>query len=404
MKSTVRIENVGPIKFAEIDLQKYMVLIGEQASGKSTIAKVIDSLTTVSDIVRYKISKNIFIRKNLNNNNFLSQVKEDLLSNFLDIENFHSGKISYYFNDIETISYSYGNEVLFSNDFENAVNNTLDKINEAKDGLSIHLRLSSKSFVSELNELSYEIIEQNIGKPFFDKILTFLIPLENQTSDYLYLSSYTEFTIVLDDGYLTYLQIDDFLRKTIGGKYKVNRSDIEESFILLSSKGISIPVKNLSSGQKYSLIIFNYLKHYVLSNHSYRFIIEEPETHLFPAAQSDVTKAIITFANQPKKDNQVLITTHSPYVLSTINNLLYAGQLSEDKRTDIDKLRTVVPEHLWMKPSDFACYKVKDGVLEDLVVTLDSGIKQIDQEYIDSISNVLIDEMNQLILIDPNDE
>ena len=35
------VKNFGPIKSAEIDLKKTIVIIGEQASGKSTIAKII---------------------------------------------------------------------------------------------------------------------------------------------------------------------------------------------------------------------------------------------------------------------------------------------------------------------------------------------------------------------------
>ena len=35
------IKNFGPIEDAEIDIKKILVLIGEQASGKSTIAKLI---------------------------------------------------------------------------------------------------------------------------------------------------------------------------------------------------------------------------------------------------------------------------------------------------------------------------------------------------------------------------
>jgi predicted ATPase len=35
------IKNFGPIEDAEIEIRKVLVLIGEQASGKSTIAKLV---------------------------------------------------------------------------------------------------------------------------------------------------------------------------------------------------------------------------------------------------------------------------------------------------------------------------------------------------------------------------
>ena len=37
----IKIENIGPIKKVDIDLNKINVFIGPQSSGKSTIAKII---------------------------------------------------------------------------------------------------------------------------------------------------------------------------------------------------------------------------------------------------------------------------------------------------------------------------------------------------------------------------
>ena len=41
MEEVLEIENFGPISKAKINLKKYIVLIGPQSSGKSTIAKLI---------------------------------------------------------------------------------------------------------------------------------------------------------------------------------------------------------------------------------------------------------------------------------------------------------------------------------------------------------------------------
>ena len=45
------IKNFGPVKDAEIEIKKVMVLIGEQASGKSTIAKLIYFFKTLKEDV-----------------------------------------------------------------------------------------------------------------------------------------------------------------------------------------------------------------------------------------------------------------------------------------------------------------------------------------------------------------
>ncbi|MBD2675649.1 AAA family ATPase, partial [Aphanizomenon flos-aquae FACHB-1416] len=43
------INNFGSIKYAEIEVKKILVLIGEQASGKSTIAKLIYFFKTIQE-------------------------------------------------------------------------------------------------------------------------------------------------------------------------------------------------------------------------------------------------------------------------------------------------------------------------------------------------------------------
>jgi predicted ATPase len=39
--ATLTVENVGPIRKAELDIKKHTVFIGPQGSGKSTLAKLI---------------------------------------------------------------------------------------------------------------------------------------------------------------------------------------------------------------------------------------------------------------------------------------------------------------------------------------------------------------------------
>ncbi len=49
------IKNFGAIEYAEIEIKKVLVLIGEQASGKSTIAKLIYFFKSLRDDIFKKI-------------------------------------------------------------------------------------------------------------------------------------------------------------------------------------------------------------------------------------------------------------------------------------------------------------------------------------------------------------
>lgn len=54
-------------------------------------------------------------------------------------------------------------------------------------------------------------------------------------------------------------------------------------------------------------------------------IIEEPEAHLYPSLQNKLMEFIAYFANV--NQSSVLITTHSPYILTSVNALYCAGKV-----------------------------------------------------------------------------
>lgn len=91
-----------------------------------------------------------------------------------------------------------------------------------------------------------------------------------------------------------------------------------------------IKINFASFGQQEVLWVLNVLLYYVINNKNAYFIIEEPESHLFPDAQKKIAE-FISLARKGGK-NQMFITTHSPYILGVINNLLYANKISQMAR------------------------------------------------------------------------
>ena len=106
------------------------------------------------------------------------------------------------------------------------------------------------------------------------------------------------------------------------------------------------------------------LKSYL--NSRYICIIEEPEQNLFPSSQIEVLDGLIESTSSP--GSKCIVTTHSPYLLSYLNNYIYAGGKYE-KESDKNKkkiLKSIGEEYLLLKPNQISAYELKDGEIKDI--------------------------------------
>ena len=113
--------------------------------------------------------------------------------------------------------------------------------------------------------------------------------------------------------------------------------------------------------------------------------MEEPESHLFPDAQKLIAMALGLFANQ---GNKLLVTTHSPYILGELNNMLYASQL---QARGIDTSGVIAPLRQLALDRTAAGY-LRDGFVDN---ALEEGF--ISNELIDGASDEINEEMEQLL-------
>ncbi|HIE5512655.1 TPA: AAA family ATPase [Stenotrophomonas maltophilia] len=160
--------------------------------------------------------------------------------------------------------------------------------------------------------------------------------------------------------------------------------------------GRTMPLAALSSGQQELLPLVSTLT--VLSHQDedrHLIFIEEPEAHLFPESQSKLIATLAQLVNDAKRKRTLFITTHSPYVLSKINNLLKAGALASKLSNEkAERLAALVPAAKQLKPHAVAAYALVNGVLVSLV---DGETGLIDADYLDSASGRIGDEFSDLL-------
>jgi AAA15 family ATPase/GTPase len=129
--------------------------------------------------------------------------------------------------------------------------------------------------------------------------------------------------------------------------------------------------------------------------------IEEPEAHLFSESQRAMAQLMSYIYNKSTFSLQFFITTHSPYLLASFNNLVYAHQLAEtlrDQPGELQKLYQVVPKIQQLPLADFRVYGFENGGVRSLIDT-ESGLLSAD--LLDSASDVTADQFGDLMALDP---
>src|SRR5690606_29500741 len=110
-----------------------------------------------------------------------------------------------------------------------------------------------------------------------------------------------------------------------------------------------VNLTNASSGQQETVPLIIILKTLTRINSvggGFTLYIEEPEAHLFPTAQKRIVELLARTFNSADNKFHIFVTTHSPYILSSFNNLIYSGNIKnklilEGKKSD--KLNKVIP-------------------------------------------------------------
>lgn len=103
-------------------------------------------------------------------------------------------------------------------------------------------------------------------------------------------------------------------------------------------------------------------------------IIEEPEAHLHPAAQ---TQMAATFARLVRAGVRVIVTTHSDFMLKEIANLMHEGELEEKGAL---KKQANKPER-WLLPEEVGVWLFqKNGIVDEIQFDRIHGIEPIEYE------------------------
>lgn len=379
------VKNFGPIKEAEIDLTKYVVFIGDTSTGKSVLAKLI-AIFRDNDI--YLSSHRVEeFDKLLNHYNInfkrvdtyieysLKDISMIFTNNSFKVSERIKDKIPNITNDIDTIKKADLAELM-------------NKIHSAKslEDLKV-LRSLVEKFVEVDSKIAY--------------IFPVYIPAERILNSLVSssLSGLWANNVALPPYFKDFSAKFEVARKQISSEiyHDIDIAySIENGIDYIMYEGEKIKLSQSSSGMQ-SIIPLIHVLNYEINYNSYKLIknilIEEPELNLFPIKQKSIIEYIISLFYKSKQ-NKLIITTHSPYILSVLDTLMLAKNTYNEHPDLKEEIAAIVSEDKWIDYDDISVYEVKnDGTIRSIK---NAEFKSIDTNAIDGVSDIISEQFDKL--------
>ena len=355
--SNIIIRNFGAIKerSAPIEIKKVTFFIGNQGSGKSTVAKLIATFMWIEKALFKESYNPQWFEKN---NTF-----RDLFLSYHRLENYlKENTYIQYIGSAFSITYTKG-----------------------------QLSFEKKEMVYALPQLMYVPSERNFIS--YMKSMRELKVASAALNDFLAAYTYakekmTEIPLPINESYLLYDKDRDILYVK-GEDYRVQLSEASSGFqslvpLFLVSDYLVNSIRNKTEPMSieerkqfekqikeiYANPYFTEEQRRSAANAlsekfnktSFVNIVEEPEQNLFPTSQRDMLYSLLKINNEITA-NKLIITTHSPYLVNYVSVSVEAGKLKQGVIAEKGgQLSEIVP----INADDLAIYQLKeeDGTIE----------------------------------------
>ncbi|MBO4573958.1 MAG: AAA family ATPase [Bacteroidales bacterium] len=390
------IKNFGPVLNAELELKAVNLLIGEQSIGKSTIAKLITIMTDIFSLCMIIRTGHIGWIDQLKNYGLDIYSKDDYSVQYEWVEKDLHLILTITKEHVQT-SFTQGTTIITDPDTISKLLFGLKPIyhqeqyvNQIKAAVENTDGKEPKELISSLRQLVFNSIYIPAERSFFS-FFNKALPALNLVRESIP-QNLLRFALDYQNAKSAYSKYDSTL---LNVSYEYDGSD---DYFTDHTSSQRYHLSYASSGIQSTMPLLLVLQYAVNKREYSSFVIEEPETNLFPDKQVALLRHILKTVNS---DGRTLtITTHSPYLLSALNNSLFAGlmlkQYGEGIKEDISK---VFDKDCFLTPEECSVYSLGEsvngeGVYCKSVVDLETGM--IDSNALDGVSLLLSEEFNKL--------
>lgn len=438
----IEIQNFGPIKRIDLDLDRDLqVVIGPQASGKSTFSKTVYFCRKIRDYFLQYLVKIMNSAYRYNDElyvEFLKYIRRLFMGYFGTTKHMETFRIVYYYDKKNERSVSIGlgedhfAKLTFSQVMRNEICNLMRQVVEIAKFSREKTDLTD-AYVAQTGFM--ERIRESVNKSFCDDDMLVYIPAGRNllavVPDAFGTKSTSLQDNIPDEVQIDITQIDfitqEFIKYIRGTKNKFGSKleDITQNYL----KTVKGQIRNHdvetacglirevlradyvndqdgeklyyddehwvklmfgSSGQQEIVWALNIIFLAILKNEKTFLVFEEPESHLFPDSQEAIVELVALMINSCK--SQVMITTHSPYILTAANLLIFSGKEEKGNTTDA----AVVKREFRLQRGKVGAHFLSKhtGKLQD-IIGKQEGL--IDAVAIDGISESINERMDKIL-------
>ena len=387
------IRNLGPIKNIEVDLKRINLVIGPQSSGKSTFLKVVCYCTWVERQVMRTQDPDLFCNGDI----FITNLVEfHKLEGYLKADTYIS-----YVTDYTSITYDAKLntcEFRWQDERWNYRGTKISYIPAERNIVSVipnwyQIKMEPNNLFSFMSD--WEDTRKNFDNKERILSLPFNYIYDKKTgTDKIILNNGEEISLInASSGIQSLVPLVMTINFLTGDFFNKENSTVE-----ISKLYFDLLDKLIKSNDSFPETSEDVLQKFIIARKLFfpefaSFFIEEPEAHIFPSTQKDFVYNLVEKLNN-ERQHTCFIATHSPYIMTAINNLILANERFAESEEIKNKILTRFSEQHLLPFNDVAAFAMESGNVKDI---LDYDFKMILSDALDSASESIANDYDYLL-------
>lgn len=382
------IRNVGPVRQADLSLKRVNMIIGPQSSGKSTVLKVAAFCSWMERQIQLTQNPQRFCDYDTFVNNLVNFNK---LQGYLGSDSWIS-----YENDSIAFTFSVAERRCSFRWIESQRwHYRRSKIAYIPSDRNLVATISNWYQISMPNDLMLNFMKEweFARKAFAGGIKILDLPVEyrynaDSQSDSVLLETGRELDLTLASSGVRSLTPMFILLHYFTNEY-FGKSVTSVEHEMLTARLAEVVARECSgmSSEQQRLVV-----EYFMQAQYADLYIEEPEAHIFPSTQLQLVYTLAEMLNSPRR-HSCFISTHSPYILTAFNNLLYAAEIAGCEPHNAAKVAEIIPTCRQISANEVAAFEISNGTVKSII---DEEYQLISADAIDNASQRIAEDFDRI--------